>query len=51
MSKHKQRLRRKRSLPVRGKAGVTRGKPVAVRSRSGLTHPVSGRLGRELAER
>jgi hypothetical protein len=53
MNKRKQiaSIRRKKPLPVRGRTGLTRGKAVSVRSPSGLTHPLPGKLGRELAER
>jgi hypothetical protein len=42
-------LRNKRDRPVRGKSGLTRER-VQIRSGSGLTHPVRGALGRQLAE-
>jgi hypothetical protein len=41
----------RRKLPVRAKKSVKRGKPVSVRSVSGLSYPVRGKLGYSLAER
>jgi hypothetical protein len=48
--KQKRKASMRRQRPVRGKSGLTR-PAVSVRSRSGLSYPLPGRLGRELAER
>jgi hypothetical protein len=52
MNKRKFKLKAsiRRQRPYRGDRGLTR-EPVRVVSTSGLTHPVTGKLGCQLAER
>jgi hypothetical protein len=58
MNSKRKYKRKPMKRPVRGPHGLTRegpssegGSPVSVRSPSGLSHPVRGKLGRSLAER